>query len=183
MARKAKDRKGKTIAKGSRNDSPGKGWRNSYKPEYVDQARKLMDMGCTHVEIAKFFGVAVETLRYWGSVRPEFREVLLIKETEANERVKVSLYHLAVGYWVDEEEIKVIEGEIKRVKIKKYYPPNVAAAIYWTKVKCGWRDNEEVLTPPTEDGKTIEGETLQAESKRQIARRIALTLHQGGKAQ
>jgi hypothetical protein len=61
------------------------------------------------------------------------------------------LYQRAMGFEHDSEEIKVVpigqgEGsEIERVPIRKVYPPDTAAAIFWLKnrQKKKWRDKIE----------------------------------------
>jgi hypothetical protein len=175
-----KKRKLPDIAKGERAEG-GPGWNLKYKKEFVEQTRKLMDMGCTQSEIANFLGVDPSTLQQWSVKYPEYRKALSIDGTRANERVEMSLFNQAVGYWVHEEEIKVIEGKVTRVIVRKFYPPNVAASIYWTKVKMRWRDDAQDELPGQEGEKTIEGQTVPNETTRQLARRVALVLYQGGK--
>jgi hypothetical protein len=73
----------------------------------------------------------------------------------ADERVVRSLYHRAIGYSYDSEEIFVINGKIKRVPVRKHVPPNVTAGIFWIKNRRPdlWRDRHEIAhkLPPRTD--------------------------------
>ena len=149
---------------------------SKFKPDMVDQAKRLTRMGMTMTEIADFFGVHVDCVRRWRLAMPVFDEAFVLVLKEANEKVEVSLFKQAVGYHMDSEEIKVIDGKIVRVPIRVWYPPSASAAIYWSKIKMGWRDDQP-QTPA--EGQMIEGTTN--ESVRQVARRVALILYQGGK--
>jgi hypothetical protein len=53
-----------------------------------------------------------------------------------------ALAERAVGYSVDVEECFVIGGQVVRETVRKYYPPDVTACIYWTKNRMPekWRD-------------------------------------------
>jgi hypothetical protein len=48
----------------------------------------------------------------------------------------------AIGYSVDVEECFVINGKVHKEIVRKYYPPDVTACIYWTKNRMPdrWRD-------------------------------------------
>lgn len=69
----------------------------------------------------------------------------------ADANVADRLYQRAMGFEHDSEEIKVVsigagEGsEVQRVPIKKIYPPDTVAAIFWLKnrQKDKWRDKTE----------------------------------------
>lgn len=157
--------------------------RDLYRPEYVPQIRKMAQMGWTHVEMASFLNVTDRTFRRWLVRHPEINEALLIPEEEANKRVALSLYQLAVGYEREEEEIKIVDGKVLRIKVIRYYPGNASAAIFWQKAKAGWTDNPDLrdpVKPPADDGPK---EPTMRETDKQIARRIAhaFTLIEGDK--
>lgn len=166
--------------RGKRTDPPRKKG-PKYRAEMCPQVSKLMDLGLTFGEIADFIGIDERTLRNWKVHFPELRAALSMSDNVANERVKVSLFNQAVGYWVEEEEIKIVNGEVKHIPVKRFYPPSPAAAIYWSRVKMGWRVDEEPEQPTADGEKTIEGVAVPMETTRQLARRVALVLHQGGK--
>ena len=150
-----------------------------YRIEYCDIARRLIDGGATHSEVANILGVSDVTMWRWRMKHPNFNAAIRLKENVANERVEYSYFNQAVGFYVDEEEIKVINGEVVRIPVRRYIPPSEAAARYWLKVKGqGWRD-DEMPVPPDETAQIIDG--IPEESDRQRARRIAFMLIQGGK--
>jgi hypothetical protein len=147
-----------------------------YKAEYVGIARKLcQDHGATDTDVAERLDVSTKTIRRWRSTHPKFHEAMQIAIGPANANVEMSLYKQTQGYWIDTEEIKVIENKVVRVPTRTFIPPSVTAGIFWTKVKMGWREND---MPKPPEGDTIEGMGIRAESTRQIARRIALILYQ-----
>lgn len=122
-----------------------------YKKEYDDQAFKLCLLGATDKEIADFFDVAESTINEWKLEFPEFSESLKKGKTLADANVGQRLYERALGFEHDSEEIKVVsmgkEGsEIERVPIRKIYPPDTVAAIFWLKNRqpSKWRDKQEV---------------------------------------
>ena len=157
------------------NPKPGK---SQYKAEYAAIAEKLCQgLGATDVDVADYFDVTPKTIRRWRHAHPKFDAAMQISIAKANANVEVSLYKQAMGYWIDTEEIKVIEGKIVRVPTKTFVPPSTTAGIFWSKVKMGWREND-MPKPPEDETKQLEGMCIRQESTRQIARRIALILHQ-----
>lgn len=123
-----------------------------YKEEYCSQAEKLCKLGATDAELADFFEVNEDTINEWKKVRPEFSESIKSGKILADSNVADSLYQRALGFEHDSEEIKVMYDKetndqyIERVPIKKKYPPDTTAAIYWLKnrQKDKWRDKTEV---------------------------------------
>jgi hypothetical protein len=161
----------------------GKGWASKYKPEYAKQTAKLVAKGYLLGECADFFDVSERTFRRWMALHEELFAATLIDISKANARVELTAYQLAVGYERMEEEIKVVEGTIYRIPVKRYYPPSPVSNIWWTKSKMGWRGEEgdggQGALPAPDD--SVGGAGVQTESLRQTARRIAFVLHQGGK--
>lgn len=120
-----------------------------YKPEYVQQAEKLCMLGATDIEIADFFKVEVRTLYRWKGEYEEFCQALKVSKEVADARVERSLFARANGYEHDEVDIRVVMHEVVQTPIRKYYPPDTAAAIFWLKNRkpAQWRDKvETVLT-------------------------------------
>jgi hypothetical protein len=151
-----------------------------YKPEYDTIVSNLVRLtGATITEIAEILGVVVATVYNWQARHESFRNALQMPLTIANHRVELSLYNESVGYFIEEEEIKVIEAKIVRVKKKVWMRPNATCLVWWTKCKAGYRDDAEPAKP--EDGQIIEGIGIKAETERQTARRLAFVLHRGGK--
>lgn len=119
---------------------------SKYKPEYADQAAKLCKLGATDAQLADFFGVAVSTINLWKVQHAEFSESIKVPKAEADERVEQSLYRRALGYEHDEVDIRVIDGQVVMTDIRKHYPPDATAMIFWLKNrKPGeWRDKQDV---------------------------------------
>jgi transposase len=45
---------------------------NKFKPEYIEQARKLCQLGHAVPELAEFFEVHLQTINNWKAKYPEF---------------------------------------------------------------------------------------------------------------
>lgn len=114
----------------------------AYKPTHAKQAEKLCALGATDVELADFFEVEVRTIYRWKAEHEAFCQALKVGKDVADERVTRSLYARANGYEHDEVDIRVIEGKIVQTDIRKHYPPDTTAAIFWLKNrrKEEWRD-------------------------------------------
>jgi DNA-binding NarL/FixJ family response regulator len=115
---------------------------SGYKPEFAQQAAKLCALGATDTEIADFFEVSARTLYRWKAEFPEFCQSLTVAKDVADTRVERSLYARANGYEHEEVDIRVIANEIVQTKVRKYYPPDTAAGIFWLKNRQSgkWRD-------------------------------------------
>jgi hypothetical protein len=122
-----------------------------YREEYNMQAEKLCKLGATDKELADFFEVCEDTINEWKKVHPEFSESIKKGKILADAEVADRLYQRAMGFEHDSEEIKVMfdretnEQYIERIPIKKIYPPDAVAAIFWLKnrQKKKWRDKIE----------------------------------------
>lgn len=115
---------------------------SKYKPEFDQQAEKLCRLGATDIEIADFFEVEVRTLYRWKSEHDSFCQSLKTGKEAADERVERSLFSRATGYEHDEVDIRVVEGQIIQTPIRKFYPPDTGAGIFWLKNRRPdkWRD-------------------------------------------
>lgn len=116
-----------------------------YLPEYAEVARKQCEEGATDQELADFFDVSVRTLYRWKNAHPEFCQALKASKVTADERVERSLYERAIGYERDEVDVRVVGGDIVQTPIRKFYPPDTTAAIFWLKNRRPqeWRDKVE----------------------------------------
>lgn len=119
---------------------------SKYKPEYDEQAAKLSRLGATLPEVADFFDVAPSTVSLWMLQHESFSEAIKNNRAFSDENVEASLYHRALGYSHEHEDIKVVEGEIVVTKTTKHYPPDPTAMIFWLKNRKPkqWRDKQEV---------------------------------------
>lgn len=118
---------------------------SKFKAKFVQQAEKLCRLGATDVEIADFFAVDVRTLYRWKGEHDAFCQALRAGKDVADERVERSLFARANGYEHDEVDIRVVGGEIVQTPIRKFYPPDTTACIFWLKNRRPdqWRDKVE----------------------------------------
>lgn len=119
---------------------------SKFKPEFIAQAEKLCKLGATDMELADFFDVEVRTLYRWKAENAAFCQALKAGKDEADDRVERSLYARANGYEHDEVDIRVVGGAIVQTPIRKYYPPDTTAAIFWLKNRraAEWREVKAV---------------------------------------
>lgn len=104
-----------------------------YDPDYARQAVKLCELGATDADLADFFKVSVSTLNLWKIEHKDFSESLKLGKAPADERVKRALYHRAVGYSHQEDDIRAVNGEIVITPTIKHYPPDSTACFFWLK--------------------------------------------------
>lgn len=135
---------------------------SKFKPEYVAQAEKLCKLGATDLEIADFFEVDVRTIYRWKGEFPEFCQSLKAGKDEADDRVERSLFARANGYEHDEVDIRVVAGGIVQTPIRKYYPPDTTAAIFWLKNRRPelWRETKAVELTGKDGGPVQESLTV-----------------------
>lgn len=119
---------------------------SKFKPEFVEQARKIAELGATDREAADFFDVDEATIYRWKHSSPEFCEALKVGKAVADDRVEQTLYRRALGYSHDAVKILQYEGEPVIVPHVQHYPPDTTAAIFWLKNRRPeeWRDKHEV---------------------------------------
>lgn len=145
-----------------------------YRKEYDTIAERLVRLtGATVSEIAEILNVSVATIYNWQARHEGFRNALLMPLEIANRRVEVSAYNEAVGYFVEEEEIKIFDGKVLRLKKKVWQRPSPTMVIWWQKVKAGWMPADQ-LPPPSisDDGATTIDQSIKPETDRQFARRL-----------
>lgn len=118
---------------------------SGYRPEFVDQARKLCELGATERDLADFFKVSLPTLQRWRVSFPDFCASLKTGKYIADDRVEMSLYHRAIGYSFESEKIFNHQGKIVRAKTIEHVPPDTTAMIFWLKNRrtAQWRDRQE----------------------------------------
>ena len=134
--------KGNQNAKGNK----GGGAPTKYEPKFAQMAEKACQAGFTDLELADLLGVSVRTINAWKVAHLEFAAALKVGKAVADERVERSLFARANGYEHDEVDIRVVAGEIIQTPIRKFYPPDTTAAIFWLKNRkpAEWRDKQEV---------------------------------------
>ena len=147
MAKKKK----KAVEKKAKEGRPTK-----YKPEFATQVYGIALLGSKDSDLARIFGVSIDTITEWKNVHPEFSASIRRGREEADEAVVKSLYKRATGYEVEEvtietystpsklpaipedgnmeehvsESLNTIKGE-KFKTVKKHIIPDVAAQRFW----------------------------------------------------
>lgn len=115
-----------------------------FKPQFVEQARKLCELGATDEDVANFFDVSARTIYRWQTQYEEFCQALKAGKEPADARVERSLFHRAVGYSHEAVKIFMPAGADKPVyaPFVEHVPPDTTAAIFWLKNRkpSEWRD-------------------------------------------
>jgi transposase-like protein len=121
-----------------------------YRPEFARVAEHLSIAGATDVEIARACGVDVRTLYRWKAQLPGFRQSIQGAKQLPSDRVERSLYHRAVGYEHDHDEIRANGSAVTVIKTVKHYPPETAAARLWlhNQESGRWHPRNEPPPPP-----------------------------------
>ncbi len=119
---------------------------SKYKPEFAKQAARLCALGATDAQLADFFEVAVSTVNLWKVQHAEFSESIRVPKEQADDRVEQSLFRRAMGYEHDEVDLKVVGGKIVQTDVRKHYPPDLTAMIFWLKNRRPeqWRETKAV---------------------------------------
>jgi hypothetical protein len=114
-----------------------------FKPEYVEQVRELCLLGLVDEEIAKVWGVHVDTLNKWKKSHPELLEAMKEGREIADTEVVKSLYRRACGYRQRVVRAFQYRGEIITTEIEEEILPDVAAAKLWLNCRQPkrWRQN------------------------------------------
>lgn len=114
------------------------------------QAYKLMLLGATLSDLAKFFEVADCTIDRWVATHPEFAAAVKGGGQIADANVAKSLYRQAVGF--KKRHVKIFQhmGEPVIVPYVEYYPPSAVAGIFWLKnrQKEHWREKVQLSNDP-----------------------------------
>lgn len=144
---------------------------SDFKPEYVEQAKKLCKLGATDVEIADFFEVAVSTLAKWKNDSLEFSDALKAGKEPADERVERSLYHKAIGYSYDAVKILQYEGNPVVIPYREHVPPDTTACIFWLKNRRRdqWRDIQRIEHGEAGEFDRLADEEVMAEMRKEAA--------------
>lgn len=126
-----------------------------FKPKFVEQARKLCELGATDMELAEFFGIEVRTLYRWKHDHQDFCQALIAGKDACDNRVERSLYNRAVGYSFPAVKIFMPAGAEAPVyaPYTEHVPPDTGAAMNWLKNRRGdqWREKQEITHNLGED--------------------------------
>jgi hypothetical protein len=114
-----------------------------YKPEFVEQARKLCQLGARDQDLCDFFEVGDKTINRWKHTYPEFNKALQVGKAPANSMVERSLYQRARGYsYLETKCFLNKQGEIVTTTVTVHVPPDVQAQQFWLRNRdpARWRD-------------------------------------------
>ena len=127
---------------------------SDYREEYAEQAYNYCLLGATDAQLAVFFDVSETTINNWKLQYPEFLESLKRGKEMADAEIAQSLHKSAKGYSHPDVDIKVVNGEIVKTPIIKYYPPNPTSAIFWLKNRQPklWREKREAVEVDEDSG-------------------------------
>lgn len=142
-----------------------------YNESFNEQVEKLSKLGATDAELADFLNIAESTLNDWKLDYPEFSESIKRGKILADSNVADRLYQRAMGFEHDSEEIKIADGEVVRVPIRKIYPPDSTAAIFWLKNRRSkeWREKQEIDQKTTLKDERIDPSKLTDSELRTLA--------------
>ena len=103
--------------------------------------------GMTDEQICKKIGITVATLYNWRKYSPEFDKALRQTKEIVDYEVENALERLCYGFEKDEVTVKQRNGTtVEKTIVRKYYPPNVTAIIWWLKNRQPdrWKDRKEI---------------------------------------
>ena len=120
-----------------------------YKEEYVEQVKKLCDLGATNEEIAAFFGVSTRTIDRWKLKYEDFCRAIKNGKEIPDERIERSLYQKATGYYYIEKQVVKVKvdqhtDKVEIVEVEKYQPADTTAMMFWLKNRRAdkWRERK-----------------------------------------
>ena len=114
-----------------------------FKPEFVEQVKKLAELGATDMEIADFFEVDVRTINRWKITHGDFCQSLKEGKEVADQKVERSLFQRATGFEHDSVKIFTTKsGETIYAPFREFVVPDTTACIFWLKNRRSkdWKD-------------------------------------------
>lgn len=132
-------------------DSNAVGRPTKYNPDLNQTVYKLCLLGLTDKELADFLEIAESTLNLWKLEHEDFSESIKKGKEIADAEVVYKLHERAIGFHVDDEDLRVIDGTLTRTPIKKFIPGDVTAQIYWlnNRRKINFKARQSEETAPT----------------------------------
>ena len=121
-----------------------------YKPEYARMAQLCIeDSGFSMYKLAKLFNVDRATVYRWLEAEKEFRDgVDQGRNTWEGLKIHDSLVKKAVGFTYTERTQELdLTGKMRLTKkVRKYYPPDVAAIKHWqvNRDPERWKDKQDI---------------------------------------
>lgn len=150
-----------------------RGPKSQYDPKYAQIARVMCAQGATDTVLADAFNVCSNTILNWQAEYPAFKEAVAYGKAQVfDPLVERSLAMRAIGYSVDTEDIKVTkDGDVLRIPVRKHYPPDVTACIFWLKNRRPelWRDVWKIETTNKTEMQKLDSEQLLQLIKEEMA--------------
>lgn len=98
-----------------------------WNSDLIHTAYLLALLGATDQQIADVMDVDPDTITRWKKNKPEFLEALNRGKLGADTKVVQAFYKCATGYYYEEDDVRVVRGEVIVSRIKKW-----KAADPWT---------------------------------------------------
>ena len=117
-----------------------------YNPEFSPiLAEALARCGHIDKEIAVHMGITEATLNNWKNKYPEFLESLKKGKLGTDQLVENALLKRALGFYAVETKVFHYQGKIITKDVRVYYPPDVAACIFWLRNRMAdkWKQNPD----------------------------------------
>jgi len=115
-----------------------------YKPDHVEQARKMCLLGATNQELADGFEVDRSTIDNWLKAHPEFAAAVHEGRDGADAEIAQKLYERAKGCSYEATKVVVVKGEVVKVTYTVNLPPDVRACTFWLRNRRRrvWREEK-----------------------------------------
>jgi len=147
-----------------------------YDPNYHPQIAKWMcRAGAIDMDIAKEFGIHIDTFYEWKKIHPEFSESLKNNKKLIDSLVEDSMLKRALGYDYVEEETTIGRGENSKAvplrikKTKKHLAADVGAGALWLGNRQGWKGINARHEVTGKDGNPIEAQVTWIEQIKKAA--------------
>ena len=110
-----------------------------YRPRYVRAAALLVANGASDADLADFFGISRDTLKWWQSRHPAFGAAVRGAKEALTPIVERNLALKAIGWEQESEKVFYdgARGEVIRVQTREQLPPDTRAAERWLQAKGG----------------------------------------------
>jgi hypothetical protein len=120
-----------------------------FRPEFVEQVRKLCQLGATDIDIADFFDVDVRTIYRWKTTDQDFCQAMVIGKEHADHRVERSFYTRACGYEYNSvKTVRSTKNGVTVTETTEHIPGDVTAQMKWLSNRRPnkWREKVDVPT-------------------------------------
>ncbi len=130
------------MAKKSIIKTPGRP--TKYNNEFPGKVIEMV--GLTHADMAKNLGIGYSTFYAHKEKYQEFSNAIKEADDKTDNIVQSALFRRAIGYSHPDVHISNYKGDITKTEIKKHYPPDSTALIFWLKNRRPeeWRDKHEI---------------------------------------